>query len=155
MGAGAHKWGIRSRPAGGSWPVAPALIGYIPRHFGSSALQFGKCGVNVVTHEVKLMVAAAVSWMDGELGGRQSEDKPASARVHRRQAEHVPEERTDLLSFGREHDRVHACDHAVLLASAWQATALRRTRCRCVAQSGSQAHLPRSDAQPPNARVAA
>src|SRR5262249_41663483 len=39
-------------------------------------------------------------------------------------------------------DRVHACDHAVILASAWPATALRRTRCRCVAQSGPQPHLP-------------
>src|SRR5215813_10439985 len=88
------------------------------------------------------MVAAAVSWMDGELGGRQGENEPASARVHWRQAEHVPEERTDLLSLGRDHDRVHACDHAVILASAWPATALRRTRCRCVAQSGPQPHLP-------------
>src|SRR6266516_7750553 len=72
----------------------------------------------------------------------QTEDELSSVRVNRRQAERVPNERTDLLSFGREHDRVHACDHAVILASAWQATALRRTRCRCVAQSGSQAHFP-------------
>src|SRR5258708_29298407 len=59
--------------------------------------------------------------MHSKLGGGHRKNEPASARVNRRQAEHVPEERTDLLCLGREHDRMHASDHAAILAAyrAW------------------------------------
>jgi len=70
------------------------------------------------------MAAVPVSWIDSKLGRGESENEPASARVSRREAEHIPEERTDLLSFGREHDRMQAGDHAAILAVAWLAAAL-------------------------------
>src|SRR5258707_14240257 len=57
--------------------------------------------------------------MHSKLGGGHRKNEPASARVNRRQAEHVPEERTDLLSLGREHYRMQASDHVVILAAAW------------------------------------
>jgi len=53
-------------------------------------------------------MARTVSWVNGQLGRGQSEDKPASARVDRRHAEDVGEERADLLSFRGEHDRVYS-----------------------------------------------
>jgi hypothetical protein len=61
----------------------PALIGHVPRHFDSLVPQFGESGMDVVTHQVKLMAAVSVDWMDSKLGGGQGEDGPASARVDR------------------------------------------------------------------------
>ena len=48
--------------------------------------------MDVVAHQVKLMVAVTVSRMNGQLGRRQREDEPAAARVDRRQAQRVGEE---------------------------------------------------------------
>jgi hypothetical protein len=70
-------------------------------------------------------MAAAVGGMNGKLGWGQGEDEPASARVCRRQAEHVGEERADFLSLGGEHDGVHSCDHAAILATRGQSPAAR------------------------------
>jgi hypothetical protein len=39
--------------------------------------------MDVVAHQVKLMAAVSVDWMDSKLGGGQGEDGPASARVDR------------------------------------------------------------------------
>ena len=94
----------------------PALIGYTARHLNSLVLQFGERGVDVVTHQVKLMAAVTVCRMNSKLGRGQGEDEPASARVDRRQTQHVREERTHLLGCRREHDRMNASDHAVILA---------------------------------------
>jgi hypothetical protein len=47
---------------------SPALIGDILCHLGALALQFGEGGLDVFTHEVKLMTAFAVSGMNRELG---------------------------------------------------------------------------------------
>src|SRR5262249_4304664 len=60
---------------------------------------------------------AAVGWMNRKLGRGQGEDEPASACVHRGHAEHVGEERTDLVSLRGEHDRMHPGDHALSLAA--------------------------------------
>jgi len=101
----------------------PALIGDIPRHFGSLAPQLGQGGQDVVAHEVELVMALAVSGMNSELGRGQGENEPASARVRRRHAEHVSEERTDLLGLRGEHDGVHSGYHAAILtADAWGRT---------------------------------
>jgi len=99
---------------------APALIGDVPRHFRSFVPQLGECGMDVVTHQVKLVVAVPVGWMNGKLSRSHDEDEPASARVYRRQAQHFSEERPDLLSFRGEHDRMHAGDHTVILATLTQ-----------------------------------
>ena len=98
----------------------PALVGDVPRHLGSLAPQLGERGVDVVAHQVELVTALTVGRVNGELGGRQGEDEPAAAGVHRWQAEHVREERTDLLGLRGEHDRMHPGDHGTsLLLRAW------------------------------------
>ncbi len=60
----------------------PALIGYVSCHFDSLVPQFGERGVDVVTHQVKLMVAVTVDRMNGKLGrgkAKMSQPPPASA----------------------------------------------------------------------------
>ena len=94
---------------------SPALIGDVPRQFGSLVFQFGESGVDVVAHQVELVTALPIGWMYSQLGRRQRKDKPATARVCRRHAQHIREERTDLLSFRRKHDRMHPGDHAAIL----------------------------------------
>jgi len=61
----------------------PALIGNVSRHFDALVPQFGERGVDVVTHQVKLMAGFTVGWMNGKLGRGQGKDGPASARVDR------------------------------------------------------------------------
>jgi hypothetical protein len=79
----------------------PALIGDLPCHLGSLGLQLGQGGLDVVAHEVELLMTRtrAVSGMNRKLGRGQGENGPAPARVHRRHPEDVREERTDLLGF--------------------------------------------------------
>jgi hypothetical protein len=60
----------------------PTLIGDIPGHFDSLASQLGEGGLDVVAHEIELVMALAVSWMSRKLGrGRAqiSQPPPASA----------------------------------------------------------------------------
>jgi hypothetical protein len=80
--------------------------------------------VDVVAHQEELVMAFTVGWMNSKLGWGQGEDEQASACVCRRHAEHVREERTDLVSLRREHDRMHPGDHAVILAAAQPAVVL-------------------------------
>jgi hypothetical protein len=96
----------------------PSLIGDITRHLDAFGLQLGEGGMNVVTHQIKLVAAVAVSRMNSQLGRRQREDEPAAARVDRAQVQHVGEERTHLHRVRSEDDRVHASDHAPSLAPA-------------------------------------
>jgi hypothetical protein len=96
----------------------PALIGDIPRHFGSLSPQLSEGGLNVVTHEVELVMACIVSRVHGKLGRGQSENEPASARIYRRHAHDVCQECADLPSFRGEHDRMYSGDHAAILAAA-------------------------------------
>jgi hypothetical protein len=100
----------------------PALIGDIPRHLGSLGRELGESGLDVVAHEIELVTALAVSWMDSELGWGKSENGPASAGVYRGHAEDVCEERTDLLSFRGEHDGMYSSNHAAILAAGRPAT---------------------------------
>jgi hypothetical protein len=39
--------------------------------------------MDVVTHQVKLMAAVSIGWMNSKLGRGEGEDGPASARVDR------------------------------------------------------------------------
>src|SRR6266536_2039597 len=61
----------------------------------------------------------------------------APTPVGLRQAQHVPEERTDLLGVWGEHDRMHASDHAAILAVVQPAIALWQPRFPQVTQSAS------------------
>src|SRR5271170_1244357 len=71
------------------------------------------------------MAAVTVGRMNSKLGRGQGEDEPASARVGRRQAQHVREERTHLLGGRGEHDRMNAGNHAAILAATRSVIALR------------------------------
>ena len=62
----------------------PAPIGDLLRDFDALAGQLGERGRDVVTHQIELMPALSVGRMHGQLGRRQSEDKPALSGVHRR-----------------------------------------------------------------------
>jgi MFS family permease len=95
----------------------PALIGDVPGHFDSLASQLGQGGLDVVTHEIELVMALTLGWMNRELSRRQSEDEPAASRVCRWHTEHVSEERADLLGLFREDDRMDSGDHGAILAS--------------------------------------
>src|SRR5271154_955251 len=70
----------------------PALVGDIPCHLDSLVPQLGEGGPDVVAHEVELVMARTVSWMNREFGRGQREDEPASARIRRRHVQHVCEE---------------------------------------------------------------
>lgn len=96
----------------------PAFFGDVPRHLGSPGLKFGKRGMDVIAHQVELMMAAAVGRVHRELGRRQREDRPASARVDRAHSQHVCEEPANVLGLGGEDDSVHASDHAAIVAAA-------------------------------------
>jgi hypothetical protein len=112
---------------------APALIGDLLRDFGPLAPQLGKGGADVIAHQVQLMTAVTVGWMNSKLGRGQRENEPASACIYRRHAEHVREERTDLLSVRGKHDRMHASDHAAILTADQPVT---RQRARLPGRSG-------------------
>jgi len=133
----------------------PALIGDIPGHFDALAPQLGEGDLNVVTHEVQLVMAGAVSWVNGKLGRGQSENEPASARVGRRHAHDVCKERADLLSFRREHDRVYSVDHGAILAAARAVVVLWPAGSRSRSQAPVRYTPGVMLAQPPNARNAA
>ena len=66
----------------------PALVGHFPCHFNSLAPQVGEGGLDVVTHEVKLVTGLTVGRVNGELGRRQGKET-AAARVCRRHAKDV------------------------------------------------------------------
>ncbi|MGH6936961.1 MAG: hypothetical protein ACRED2_12435 [Methylocella sp.] len=49
--------------------------------------------LQIVTHEVKLLLAVGLGRMAGQLGGRCRKDQPAAAGINRRKAWRVVEER--------------------------------------------------------------
>ena len=93
----------------------PALIRYVTCHFDSLAPQLGQGGLNVVTHEVELVMACTVSWVNGKLGRGQSENEPASARVSRWHAQYVCEERAHLRGIWGKHDGMYSRNHTAIL----------------------------------------
>ena len=99
----------------------PALVGDVAGHLDTFRPQFGQRGVDVIAHQVELMVTGHIRpWVHGQFGRRQREDKPAATRVHRRQVQHVGEERPHPLSVRREDDRMYPGDHVLsLAATAW------------------------------------
>ena len=93
----------------------PALIRDVTCHFDSLAPQLGQGGLNVVTHEVELVMACTVSWVNRKLGRGQSENEPASARVSRWHAQYVCEECAHLRGIRGKHDGMYSRDHIAIL----------------------------------------
>jgi hypothetical protein len=62
---------------------APPLIGDVTRRFDAFGTQLGECGINVITHQVKLMAPVTFSRVNSQLGsvttsayGRVTERRP-------------------------------------------------------------------------------
>jgi DNA-binding CsgD family transcriptional regulator len=97
---------------------APALVGDVPGHLDALRPQLRERSLDVVAHQVQLVMAGPALRMDRQLGRGQREDEPAAARVHGRQLQHIGEERPYLFRGGREDDRMHPGDHVPSLTTA-------------------------------------
>ena len=78
----------------------------------SPASELGDRRVNVITHEVELVMTGVVGRVRGQFGGRESEDEPAVAGIDRREFEDVSDECANRVRALGEDDRVGAGDHA-------------------------------------------
>jgi hypothetical protein len=64
--------------------------------------QLGNCRVDVVAHQVQLVMAAVLCRVSGELGRGQGEDQPASSGVHWSKREDVAQESAERACILRE-----------------------------------------------------
>jgi hypothetical protein len=71
---------------------SPAFVADWTRELHSFALELGDRRVDVIAHEVELVMTRVVGGVSGHLGGRQGEDEPAVPGVGRRELEYVSEE---------------------------------------------------------------
>src|SRR5260370_38065774 len=74
--------------------------------------------LDVVTHQVELVLARPVCGMHGDLGGRQLEDQPATAGVDPCKSEHVTDKNPINLRVGAERNHGCSVDH-VSLSLSW------------------------------------
>jgi len=58
------------------------------------------------------MAAVPVSWMDSKLGRGRAKNEPASARVNRREAEHIPK---NARTFSASGENTIACRPVITL----------------------------------------
>ena len=98
---------------------APARLveGALERH----ALPF-QClggGLDVLAEQVELVMLGLVGRMDGDLRGRQREDQPTAARIHRVETEHVLEKGAIGLRVAAEDHRVCPGDERSHAISLW------------------------------------
>ena len=77
--------------------------------------------LDVVTHQVELVLARPVCGMHGDLGWRQLEDQPATAGVDPCKSEHVTDEDPISLRVGAVENNVCSVDH-VSLSLSWSST---------------------------------
>jgi hypothetical protein len=89
----------------------PAGIGDGVGELDSLGLELIDCRVNVVAHEIHLMVRI-IARMSSQFGGWEGKDRPSVTSVDRRQSQHVPEECAHPCGFVSEDDHVCAGDHA-------------------------------------------
>jgi hypothetical protein len=90
---------------------APARIIDRTHELDSLALEFLDGRVDVVAHEVQLVVHVLIRGMGSQLGGRQAKDGPAAPGVDRGELKHLAKENPDTLYILREDDGVGAGDH--------------------------------------------
>src|SRR5215469_1892638 len=92
---------------------APALIADCAASYALLA-EPGNLHLHIVAHQIKLMLAVALSRVAGKLRRRSGKDKPAAARIDDRKTQHVAEESAVRLRVTTIDNRVHACDHCPL-----------------------------------------
>src|SRR6266566_7388156 len=77
--------------------------------------------LDVVTHQVELVLARPVCGMHSDLGWRQLEDQPATACIDPGKSEHVTDEDAISLRVGAVENDVCSVDH-VSLSLSWSST---------------------------------
>src|SRR4051812_12006454 len=100
-------------PAGDLHPghEPPALVADGPGELDALGREVGRRGLDVVAHQVELVMPGLLARMRGDLARRGGEDRPAAARVDLAQLEYVAQEGADRVGVGAEDDRVDAGDH--------------------------------------------
>src|SRR6266536_3482650 len=90
---------------------AEALLADRPAELHPLVRQLSDRPVNVVAHEVKLVVAAVVARVCGKLRRWEGEDQPPASSIDGREFEDVAKERAILLRVGGEDDCMDSGDH--------------------------------------------
>src|SRR5262249_1736412 len=70
--------------------------------------------MDVIAHEIELVLTAFLNRVGRQLRGRQSEDQPAIASINRRELEHISEERPIPLCVRSKDHCMHSGDHVRL-----------------------------------------
>src|SRR3984893_9074252 len=86
--------------------AAEAPFGDFAVEFNALVAKRGHRRVDVVAHQIELMVPGFLGGMNAELGGWQREDQPTVTGVDGRKLEHVAKETAYGISVAREHERV-------------------------------------------------
>ena len=107
---------VRTAPSGPTGNLErrgepPPLFGDLTCELDAFALQICDGRVDVVAHQVKLMMSTLIGRVGRKLCGRKREDEPTSARIDRVESECVAKERTSTLGIVCKDDRVNAGDH--------------------------------------------
>src|SRR3954452_25451174 len=89
----------------------PPLLGNLTCELDAFALQIRGGRVEVVAHQVELMVSTLVGRVARKLCGRKREDEQTSTRIERVESERVAEEHTSTLCVVSKDDGVNAGDH--------------------------------------------
>src|SRR5262249_56476220 len=71
----------------------------------------GNLRPELITHEIELMFAIAVSRMAREFRGRRGKDQPSTAGIDKGKAKHFPEKGPVGLGVTCVDDGVDACNH--------------------------------------------
>src|SRR6266852_3594251 len=97
---------------------SPALVADWVGDSDSPGGQVRQRLLDVVTHQVELVLSWPVCGMHGDLGWRQLEDQPATAGVDAGKSEHVTDEDPISLRVGAIENDVCSVDH-VSLSLSW------------------------------------
>jgi hypothetical protein len=92
---------------------AEALVADGPCELDALAGELLVRRLDVVAHEVELVMEVAVRGMRGQLGRRQGEDEPAASGVDRRELERVAQEGAEGVRVLAEDHRMGSVDHRV------------------------------------------
>jgi hypothetical protein len=96
--------------------ASPSLVVKRPLDCDSAGFEFSYGAIDVIAEEIDLLAwLSGLSWMDGELTGREREDQPTASRVYRVKAENVLEESPICIDVAAENDGVGAADHGWII----------------------------------------